>query len=654
MKGSGMIRFDLYNVRRVLWHLRHGGVAEAREFVRRNSSAGQRGAGKNPSVRAAVRRERTPVTVPAWPVAERSPRRGLRVATILDDFSSFALRYEWVQIPVAPGDWRQQVSGGNGDPQVDLLFVESAWHGNGDAWRYGLAGANSPWPELRRLVEWCRSQNVPTVFWNKEDPVHYRDFLETARLFDVVATTDESRVPEYRRDLGHGRVVLMPFAAQPAIHYPERSGEPLGDVAFAGMYFRNKFPERRAQMEVLLGGALDATPKLACGLDIFSRHLGGDECYQFPPEYDKRVVGSLTYGQMLTVYRDYKVFINVNSVTGSPSMCARRIFEISACGTPVVSGPSPAIENYFRNDMVIQVSERDQAKAWFRALCSSSFLRDQVSYRARMRIWEQHTYSHRVNDVLAATGISEHAWRLPRVTVMAVTNRPNNMSHIVRAAAGQRGVEVELVLAPHGVDVPSEVKKLGDRLGIGVRVLPFPSSVPLGECYNRIVKETDSPVLAKMDDDDDYGPYYLLEQLMALDYSAADVVGKQSHYVRFDHTKNILLYAPNHDERWTSFVPGPTIVARRGILEDIRFPALPRGEDTALLRGIVDAGGRIWSSSALGFMRHRSHSHTWSMSDVELMANGTVITSGDGRDHAMVSYEPSQPGGGSFLESEDS
>jgi len=575
------------------------------------------------------------------------------VATILDDFSGYALRYEWEQVSVTPGGWRQQVSGSNGEPQVDLLFVESAWHGTGDAWRYGLGGANTPWPELRRLVAWCRNQSVPTVFWNKEDPVHYEDFLETARLFDVVATTDESRIPEYRRDLGHDRVVLMPFAAQPAIHYPERSGEPSGDVAFAGMYFGSKFPERRAQMEVLLGGALDATPRLAHGLDIFSRYLGGDDRYQFPPEYAERVIGSLTYDQMLTAYRDYKVFINVNSVTDSPSMCARRIFEISACGTPVVSGTSPAIENYFRDDMVIQVSERDQAKSWFRALCSSPYLRDQVSYRARMRIWERHTYSHRINDVLAAVGMSEQMWGLPRVTVMAVTNRPDNMSHVIRAVAGQRGVETELVLAPHGVDVPFEAEELGRRLDIDMRILPLPSDVSLGECYNRIVRETSSAVLAKMDDDDDYGPYYLLEQLTAMDYSAADVVGKQSHYVRLDRTENILLYAPNHDERWTSFVPGPTIVAKREALEDVGFPALSQGEDTAFLRGVLDAGGRIWSSSTFGFMRHRSHSHTWAMNDADMMANGTVVTSGDGRAHTMAACEPIQSPGDSFLESEN-
>ncbi|MEK8227731.1 glycosyltransferase [Oerskovia sp. M15] len=31
----------------------------------------------------------------------------------------------------------------------------------------------------------------------------------------------------------------------------------------------------------------------------------------------------------------------------SPSMCARRVFEITACGTPVVTTPSRAIGEFF-------------------------------------------------------------------------------------------------------------------------------------------------------------------------------------------------------------------------------------------------------------------------------------------------------------------
>jgi len=232
------------------------------------------------------------------------------VGVIADEFTALALGYEWRSVPLTPTGWREQVE----QTPIDLLFVESAWHGNDDAWRFQVIGSQGPSGHLRDMVTVLRDRGVPTVFWNKEDPAHYDEAIETARLFDWVFTTDEAMVEHYRRDLGHDRIGILPFAAQPAIHNPIRlldeAGRPapLRDVAFAGTYFAHKYPERREQMEIVLGGAHDVAARLPHGLDIFSRYLGGDDTYQFPPPWDSHVRGSLTYTQMLSAYRAYAVF----------------------------------------------------------------------------------------------------------------------------------------------------------------------------------------------------------------------------------------------------------------------------------------------------------------------------------------------------------
>lgn len=328
--------------RRSLWHLRHGGRAGLREH-RRRVRAGQ---GLGPKSGQATRRSDGTVRYEAWPLPVAPiRRRALRVAVILDDFSRLAFSYEWDQVEVTPKTWRQDVV----DAAPDLLFVESAWHGNGDAWQYQLTGTQGVRQSVRELVAWCQERGIPTVFWNKEDPTHHEDFLDAARIFDWVFTTDGALVDQYRAELGHGRVGVLPFAAQPVLHNPVRAhGDgPQGDIAFAGMYFAHRHPERREQMDLLLNAALEVSPRMERGLEIFSRQLGGEERYQFPAPLDGAVVGALEYPEMLTAYRDYKVFLNVNTVTSSPTMCARRIYEITACGTPVVSTPSPAINAVF-------------------------------------------------------------------------------------------------------------------------------------------------------------------------------------------------------------------------------------------------------------------------------------------------------------------
>ena len=611
----------LDELRRQLWHLRHGGPGQWRRYLRRRLSAGP----------DSVRSGTAGIEYAEWPLPERAPARGVRVAVIADDFTRLALGYEWEQVEITPEDWRELTLDGD-RPIVDLLFVESAWHGNGDAWQYHLTGTSAPRPAFVELVQTLRGAGVPTVFWNKEDPVHYADFLASARLFDHVFTTDSNRLADYRRDLGHDRVGVLPFAVQPAIHNPirPRSGHASRDIGFGGMYFAHKYPERREQMDLLLGAADRVSPRMAHGLEIFSRYLGGDERYQFPSPLDERVVGSLDYRQMLSAYRAFKVFLNVNSVVDSPSMCARRVFEITACGTPVVSTPSPAIENFFPRDEVIQVDDQQDAEWMLRALVRSPELRDRMVHAAQRRIWSEHTYGHRVDDVLTAAGVAAPRVALPPVSLLVSTNRPHQLRHVFETVAGLVDVEVELCLLTHGFDPADGLAGLRDEFGVeNLRHVVGPAEWPLGRCLNELRGIADAEVVAKIDDDDDYGPHYLRDQLFALAYSGADVVGKQAHYVHLAGRELTALRFPEREHKFTDLVMGPTIVTTRSVLAEHPFAELGRGEDTAMLRAVGAAGGRIYSADRFNFVLERRigtvHRHTWDAADAEILANADVV-----------------------------
>ncbi|WP_233571623.1 glycosyltransferase family protein [Cellulomonas triticagri] len=590
-----------------------------------------------------AQRGRDGLTFPELAVPGAPLRRGdLRVAVVLDDFSRLALGFEWQQVEVRPTDWRATLE----REPVDLLFVESAWHGNDGAWRYHLAGDSAPRPELAALVSWCHERGIPTVFWNKEDPAHYADFLASARLFDHVFTTDADRLPDYRRDLGHDRVDVLPFAAQPALHHPVRHGDGHHerDIAFAGMYFAHRHPERRAQMDLLLGAALRAGSRMTTGLEIFSRQLGGDARYQFPEPYASRVVGSLTYPRMLTAYRAYKVFLNVNTVVGSPTMCARRIFEITASGTPVVSTPSPAVSAVFGADEVVQVAGPDEAEHALRALARNAELRDRMVHRAQRRIWAGHTYSHRVDAVLRAVGRADATvtGTRPRVSALVATRRPGQLDHVLRTLGQQTDVDLQVVLLAHGVDLPAaEVRaRAADRGLTDVVVLAAPAEVPLGACLNLLADAADGDLLAKIDDDDLYGPAYLADQAAALAYSRAEVVGKQAHYLHLRGPGVTVLRSPGREHRFGDRVSGPTIVARREVLRSTPFPARPRGEDTGFLDAVVAAGGRVYSADRFNFVQVRAAggaAHTWTATDTELLASGDVQVVGpDPFPHVLV------------------
>lgn len=622
----------LRTLRTALWHLRNGGPAQVRRW-RRRQSVRQSSADAPATVANADLSEADLATLfPALPSPDRdSVFPAVRVGVILDEFSMESFSYEWSLTPLDRHSWNHQLD------DLDFVFLESAWNGNSGAWKFQLTGPDGPKATVIDLLSECSRRGVPTVFWNKEDPPHFDDFLALAKLCDVVFTSDSRLIPTYRRALGHDRVDVLPFAAQPAIHSPARPAKNFAvrDIAFAGMYFAHKFPERREQMDLLLGAAEEVSGKMDYGLEIFSRFLGDDDRYQFPGELASKVVGSLPYRHLLTAYKHYKVFLNVNSVVDSPSMCARRIFEISAAGTPVVTTPSAATKEFFPSDEVPQPSTREDAKFVLRALVRSKELRDRTVHKAQRRIWNGHTYTHRAMTVMNSLDVEYSNPLGSSVSAVVSTNRPGHLDDIISTHAAQVHENRELVLVTHGFDAPHDFAVRAAAAGIeNLTIIRAEASETLGECLNKGVLAADGTIVAKMDDDDIYGPHYLSDQLAALRYSDADLVGKQAHYLYLRSRNIVMCRFPEREHRFTDLVMGPTLLGRRDLFIKHKFARRTQGEDTELQQRLVASGARIYSSDRFNFVQIRGdHAHTWSIDDDQLLANSDVHTYGFPLDH---------------------
>ncbi|HET7802021.1 MAG TPA: glycosyltransferase [Humibacillus xanthopallidus] len=575
------------------------------------------------------RRNRVDVPRPDIPVGPVN-RPGVTAAVILDDFSALALRYEWEQVSVEPSTWQETLL----SRPVDLLFVESAWNGNGGAWRLAMTGEGAPSVTLTELVTWCRQHGIPTVFWNKEDPPNYDAFLPTARLFDQVFTVDAGRIEDYRRDLGHDRIALLPFGAQPRIHNPIRRGPGrVRDVAFAGTYFVDKHDERRDQMTTVL------EPALPLGLEIWSRMAGGDKRYQFPGAYARAVVGSLPYERLLGAYTSYRVFLNVNSVVSSTTMCARRLFELGAAQTAVLSAPSAAIEPFF-GDTVRVSDSAEQTELELRALLQHAEYRDRLALRAHRRVLDLHRYEHRVATVLGSVGIPTTE-RDCSVSAVVPSMRPDQVNHVLDFLAAQSHPQLELILVTHGFEADErQVRARALDLGLSVVVVAAPRQWTLGGCMNAGVDAASGRFVAKMDDDNHYAEHFLRDLVRAFDYSEASVVGKWAHYAHLRSTGATLLRFPDAEHRYVDLVQGGTIVVPRELARQVRFEDLPRRVDTTFLEKVRRDGGRVYSTDRFNFVSMRAATpdgHTWPVSDLELLARrGSLVFHGDPVEHVTV------------------
>lgn len=639
-----MTALRVSTMRKFLWHLRSGGPQQVRIWLAREAMAAGhrrietlRGAEGVWTGRGKKRRLRfRPTTV--VPDKESLPRMP-KVAVVLDDFSMLAFGFEWDCVALSPKTWKEQLAGHD----IDFLFVESAWAGPGKLWAGKIAGPDhAQGSVLSELTLWCRENGIPTVFWNKEDPPHYGDFLAAAKLFDYVFTSDSNKLEAYTRDLGHDRVAVLAFAAQPFLHNPIRPkfGWHERDVAFGGMYFTERYPERREQLDLLLTAALKASASMGTGLEIFSRQMGGEPKYQFPETFAGRIVGSLDYPEMLTAYKAYKTFLNVNSVVDSPTMCSRRIFEIIAAGSNMVTTPSPAIGSYFEPDEIFSVKSQNEAENLLRALHRNPELGDRQLHRGQRRIWRDHTYRARSSQVIEAVApdLARTAAR-PTVSALVSTFRPGQLEHIFSSIGSQIGLEAELVLLTHGFEPdPALLLRLQGKYGVKeLRWLTAPRSVPLGECLNMCVSAASGAVLTKMDDDDYYAPHYLSDQVYALEYSRADIVGKQAHYMYLaEHNATVLRFA-DWEHRYTRMVMGPTIMGLADAFREVPFAAVGRGEDTGFLQDILSGGGVVYSSDRFNYCQQRvSSGHTWAIGDAELLASGSLKFFGNYRDEVSV------------------
>ena len=341
------------------------------------------------------------IDVPEGPIR----RTDIDVAAILDDFSRLCFQYEANLIPITPSNWRDLLR----ERRPAFLFVESAWRGNANAWRYMIVDTRTPergpGEPLVELVSWCKDQGIPTVFWNKEDPPNFDVFLKTARLFDHVFTSDANCIARYVEALGHERVSALPFGAQPQIHNPRPvpGGRPY-DLAFAGTWYARKHPDRQAQADAVLRPALDHE------FHIYDRMHGyslAQRDYEWPPEYQSHIVGHLPYERMMSAYRQYRAFLNVNSVTDSPTMLSRRVFELLACGTPVISSDSKAIRELLGEDVVLLSASAEQTREHIDCVLKDSAFRASLAERACLAVMKEHTYSHRFEDIVRVIGLPQ-------------------------------------------------------------------------------------------------------------------------------------------------------------------------------------------------------------------------------------------------------
>ncbi|MFO8089699.1 MAG: glycosyltransferase [Desulfatiglandaceae bacterium] len=535
------------------------------------------------------------------------------------------------------------------EDQVEMVLVESTWRVSGGGWPGGLAHLESG-GAFERLSRACRQRNIPLVFWHTDSSIHVPAFLQAASLCDFVFASDPASVERYAARLPSGQCGLLPVAVQPALHNP---------------VFRGKRHPRVLGYGILYDGwadILEAPDKLvpiAEAMREFDLHVV-ESRWQFVgnklddlPTLREHIMGCLEYDELLSAFKAYAAVLTASPSLSSGVSRARRCLEALACGAAVLSiedapPPLPAgVIDSLQSRAFFHAADLASALDGMRTMTADDFERSRATHLAWREIFSAHTYAHRIEAISSKVGLTFQSEKPPTVTVVAPTKRPELIDRVLATFDAQTYPARELILVVNRGDVDEQAlyAKVDGRPG--VRCVIMHQERNIGCCLNHAIHLGHGEYWFKMDDDDDYGPNYISDMMLALKATSADVIGKAPTWLYLESKDALyrrqslslksahLVAEGNHPH-----LSGATFCGRREVIERVPFSETRRASvDSNFFEECLGSGLRVQFADPFNFIACRAadkNRHTWRASDDVLIRNSIKETTGKGIESVML------------------
>lgn len=443
------------------------------------------------------------LNVPKVSIYKKNLNRRYNVAYILDDFSYKCFNYELNLIEITQTNWKNVIDTGN----IDFLLVESAWHGNRGNWEAELV-CYEPHnnKEINKLLNYVNIKKIKKVFYNKEDPISFNLFLKFAKAFngekDLVVTTDSGMIQKYY-DVGITNVIAVPFCCQPVLHNPCNKNI-TKEIIFPCSYY-HKFPERCKLTNQMIDKYYD-------NIDIYDRQYMQTKqtkqlsdmirfrgIYDFPKKYKDLVRGSLSYEQVLNLYKEYKCIMNINTVNDSETMFSRRVVESASSGIAIILGGSIGEKKIF-GDSIVDFKNTEEVMKLLRDSTHRSHLADQL-YKTAMKNFTYSKFVNKIEEIIFNTKIDNSH----NVFVLLFANNPDN------------------------VDKFGKILSKYDHLIVNDNNIVNLNTLNVN--YNYLII---------MNENCHYDDEYIENMMLPFNYTDAQIIGKACYYYREEEESNLV------------------------------------------------------------------------------------------------------------------
>lgn len=536
------------------------------------------------------------------------PTLDLTVAVAASPRLSGLLAPEWAQRPLDRRTWREDLTG------VDLIVLE------------GVDGFVPGWGEGQALVEMlgaAKAAAVPTVLWVTDD-VTPGDWAGAVTAVGAGSSLTLEALAAAGRTVERWYPAAQPRTcglARDDATTTRRSGALV--IVDSLSRLGDDSPLR------LVEDALAPIPRAQTRL---VRRPGKSSIVTLPGGLGERLAGHDAPGGAA-------VLLDL-SVT-SPA-AAWTTVSAAAAQTPVVGIDASADLPPEIDALIPRVGDSRSLRSEIVARVNQSELVAREGLRLQRAVLAGHTGAHRARALAAAAGLAVPAITPASISAVVPTNRTHELDNVFANLGRQDHPAVELVLVLHGLDTDdADLRRRAAEAGVqDVQIVHADASLTLGACMNLGVDAAGGQYIAKMDDDNIYGPAYLSDLLAAFAYTDAGIVGKWAHYVWLRSSGAVVLRYPDSEHRYERRIQGGSMLFAGDVARQVRFSDIPRAVDSDILDRSMEQGVRVYSGDRYNYVSVRGDdrlSHTWTVSDSTfLTATGRLLFYGDPTTHVSL------------------
>lgn len=257
-------------------------------------------------------------------------------------------------------------------------------------------------PMTLPVLDHLRKKHFVTAMWFVENYRHLTYWQQLAAGFDFWFVIQKAGCMDAFRQAGAKQVQYLPMAADPDVHRPvtltaEERAEFGSDLSFVGAGYAN----RRELLPKLIspewsfkvwGNEWEGATELAGVLQRGGARIDSETCVK--------------------VFNATTVNLNLHSHTGhgldpAADFVNPRTFELAACGAYQLVDQRALLGEHFTQEEMATFRQADELPARIRHALHEPDMRTATAQAAYQRVLREHTYVHRMKELLAHVGMAQ-------------------------------------------------------------------------------------------------------------------------------------------------------------------------------------------------------------------------------------------------------